>query len=538
MALTLTITDAGRVALVNGEHSGTNAVQIASVGVSGAGVAPLPTSTTLPGEYKRIATISGAAVAADIIHLAVRDESADAYPLRSFALYLEDGTMFAIYGQADTIVEKSAASLLLLAIDIALVGVPADRITFGNANFLNPPATTATAGVIELATDAEAAAMTDAVRALTPKSMAVIMTAANIIARMLTVDGSGSGLDADMLDGRHASEFALLTGAAFAGALSSSTFAAATNITAGATVAANSVLIGGLPAWHPGNDGAGSGLDADLLRGQVPSSGEGANTVMTRDGNGDTSVRNLNLFAPVEAINVINVVVTAADGRTLKKVTADTFLKSLDLVTAGNGASFAKALSAPSLTIQTNITAGATVSANSFVVGGSPVWHPSNDGAGSGLDSDLLDGQQGAWYADIASRLGYTPARRGGDTFTGPFGRDAQFFLDLAGGNATLTMGDGASVVFDRANNAFRFNVGGAERLVLTPNGMYAITPIIKGNAGKFLHHADGAIVGDTITRSAGAPAGGSDGDLHIEASPGAGTMRLWHNYGGQWLHT
>jgi len=81
MALTLTITDAGRAALVNAAHSGTNAVRIASVGVSGAGVAPLPTSTTLPGEYKRIATISGAAVASDIIHLVVRDESADAYPL-------------------------------------------------------------------------------------------------------------------------------------------------------------------------------------------------------------------------------------------------------------------------------------------------------------------------------------------------------------------------------------------------------------------------------------------------------------------------
>lgn len=31
------------------------------------------------------------------------------------------------------------------------------------------------------------------------------------------------------------------------------------------------------------------------------------------------------------------------------------------------------------------------------------------DGAGSGLDADQLDGQHGAWYADIAARLGYTP---------------------------------------------------------------------------------------------------------------------------------
>ncbi|MFM9469877.1 hypothetical protein ACKI1K_45105, partial [Streptomyces scabiei] len=31
------------------------------------------------------------------------------------------------------------------------------------------------------------------------------------------------------------------------------------------------------------------------------------------------------------------------------------------------------------------------------------------DGAGSTLDADLLDGQHGAWYADIPARLGFTP---------------------------------------------------------------------------------------------------------------------------------
>jgi hypothetical protein len=33
---------------------------------------------------------------------------------------------------------------------------------------------------------------------------------------------------------------------------------------------------------------------------------------------------------------------------------------------------------------------------------GNPLWRSDNDGAGSGLDADLLDGQQGSWYADIA----------------------------------------------------------------------------------------------------------------------------------------
>lgn len=36
-------------------------------------------------------------------------------------------------------------------------------------------------------------------------------------------------------------------------------------------------------------------------------------------------------------------------------------------------------------------------------------WLLAQDGAGSGLDADLLDGQQGSWYADIVARLGFTP---------------------------------------------------------------------------------------------------------------------------------
>lgn len=34
-----------------------------------------------------------------------------------------------------------------------------------------------------------------------------------------------------------------------------------------------------------------------------------------------------------------------------------------------------------------------------LTVGGQTVWSQGNDGAGSGLDADLLDGQQGSWYA-------------------------------------------------------------------------------------------------------------------------------------------
>lgn len=46
--------------------------------------------------------------------------------------------------------------------------------------------------------------------------------------------------------------------------------------------------------WHSGNDGAGSGLDADLLDGMQPQAVNGGNTIVARDANGDIAVRYVN----------------------------------------------------------------------------------------------------------------------------------------------------------------------------------------------------------------------------------------------------
>ena len=49
-------------------------------------------------------------------------------------------------------------------------------------------------------------------------------TAAQVLAKLVTVDGSGSGLDADLLDGSHASAFAKLNGATFTGTVTAPNF--------------------------------------------------------------------------------------------------------------------------------------------------------------------------------------------------------------------------------------------------------------------------------------------------------------------------
>ena len=54
------------------------------------------------------------------------------------------------------------------------------------------------------------------------------------------------------------------------------------------------------------------------------------------------------------------------------------------------------------------------------------VWNESNDGAGSGLDADLLDGQQGSYYATAASLNNYLPLA--GGTMTGTISMGTQIF--------------------------------------------------------------------------------------------------------------
>lgn len=443
-SIQLIITDAGRAALVNAQHNGTNAVTIAQMGVSGTPIVAAAATTNLPNEVKRIATISGSAVAADTMHVVVRDESADVFTVRSFAFYLSDGTLFAAYGQAGVIAEKSAQAMLLFAVDVIFADINAAMLTFGNANFLNPPATIDTAGVVKLATDAEAVAMANAIKALTPRGMALAFTAANVLARLLAVDGSGSGLDADLLDGQDGSYYTNITARLGYTPLNALTYTA-------------SDILGKLVTV----DGAGSGLDADLLDGQ--DSSYYAN-IVARLG-----------YTPLNALAY-----TASDILG-KLVTVDGSGTGLDADLLDgrqaaefallSGASFTGPISAANLVSSTGGSAGFTFTdrangdnwvvyasggvANFYVNGGnrvsitasggvsaagaitsagSIVWNAGNDGSGSGLDADLLDGQEGSYYANIAARLGYAPANKAGDTFTGAVSIANELSVYYAGG--------------------------------------------------------------------------------------------------------
>jgi microcystin-dependent protein len=169
--LGLTITNAGLVAFTNAQLAGNVKLAIASVGLTGTQFNVAPTLTGLPGEFKRVATISGAAVGADTIHLMIRDADPQSYTVRGFGLFLADGTLFAVYGQAEVLVEKAVASTALIALDVKFPTNQVAAITFGSTNFIDPPATEDVAGVAEIATQAEADAGQDDTRIVTSKKL-------------------------------------------------------------------------------------------------------------------------------------------------------------------------------------------------------------------------------------------------------------------------------------------------------------------------------------------------------------------------------
>ena len=168
----ITITDAGRAALVAPGNAGTNAHTVAKIGLSNVAFAAVGGLTKLPGELKRISTFAGENVAPDTIHVTLRDDTADQYTLYGFGLYLENDVLFAVYSQPAPIMEKSPQALLLLSADLLFATIDAAQLVFGDASFTNPPATTERQGVIELATQSETDAGTDDTRAVTPRTAA------------------------------------------------------------------------------------------------------------------------------------------------------------------------------------------------------------------------------------------------------------------------------------------------------------------------------------------------------------------------------
>jgi hypothetical protein len=141
------------------------------------------------------------------------------------------------------------------------------------------------------------------------------------------------------------------------------------------TAGNSAVKINGGTVWNVGNDGSGSGLDADLLDGLQSDFAPTVNTIPIRNANGDISAREIVLSSGLSAQTPTVLVSMYPSTNQLVRTTPAA-------VAAGMGA-----------------------------------WTSSNDGSGSGLDADLLDGQQGSYYAPANHGHSYLPLS--GGTVTG-----------------------------------------------------------------------------------------------------------------------
>lgn len=242
-AIFLSLTSAGLAAVQ--AASGTDPVVISEVGLTNTPFDVAPTLTALPGEFKRIEAVSGIAAADNVTHMTAYDTSADVWTATGLGLWLEDGTLFAAYSSPDPIQSKASMAFALISFDIAFNADIAGSISFGDPVFTNPPATEEMRGLVQLANEVEALAGTDALKALTPSRANAV-----VLAWLLSQDGSGCGLDADLLDGQHGAWYADIAARLGYTPLNATAYTAADVLAKLLTV-----------------DGAGSGVDADTIDG-------------------------------------------------------------------------------------------------------------------------------------------------------------------------------------------------------------------------------------------------------------------------------
>jgi len=144
--------------------------------------------------------------------------------------------------------------------------------------------------------------------------------------------------------------------------------------------------------WHSGNDGSGSGLDADTVDGIQASS------FLRSDAN-DTASGDITFNGFVTFDN---------DASPAVKIISDDFAEGLEI--HRNHASNAAAIKFSNTSGQQGIlysnSSGEIVWRPLATTNAYAIWHSGNDGSGSGLDADLLDGQQGSYYLNTSTTFG------------------------------------------------------------------------------------------------------------------------------------
>ena len=232
-------------------------------------------------------------------------------------------------------------------------------------------------------------------------------TASEILTAIKTVDGAASGLDADLLDGQHATAFAT----AAQGALADSAVQPGDNIS---TLTNNSGYITGNQTITLSGDVSGSGTTsivvtvADDSHNHVISNVDGLQAAL--DGKLSTSGKaaDSNLLDGIDSSSFLRSDVSDTwSGDITTTSTNGIRFGSSNQTDSNDGYIAAGRFSSGLNIVGTQTTAGTgrqvRIWGEVITDGGSKYWHAGNDGAGSGLDADLLDGQQGSYYYSPAN---------------------------------------------------------------------------------------------------------------------------------------
>ena len=127
---------------------------------------------------------------------------------------------------------------------------------------------------------------------------------------------------------------------------------------------------------------------------------------------------------------------------------------------------------------------GVVITYNTFTYNTYTIWTAGNDGTGSGLDADLLDGQHGSYYATAASLSDYLPKTGGtmsggiqlpANTFIGNGNTNEGYWMLGWNGSATLVGSyQGSTYVRSSAANNLYHRVGASTDYIILDSNNYS----------------------------------------------------------------
>jgi len=175
------------------------------------------------------------------------------------------------------------------------------------------------------------------------------------------------------------------------------------------------------------------------------------------------------------------------------------------------------AFAAQNTVFSINRSGGATIN-------GGTVWHSNNDGVDSGLDSDLLDGQQGTFYLSSANHTGTVPLNRGGTNSTSTisggvvYGSATQLLTSIAGATGQVLVSGGAGAP-SWVNSSALGTGSSATAAALSPGATIALSGGATGTATLFT--GESAITIPVTALNAGNI---SDGTVPVDRLGSSGT--------------